>query len=223
MAESKLATAPGPERPARFARSVSWGLSIDVAAQRAEIVPQVMTLEWNADRSGRMLVVAGQPYRPEGTRSSNDRTKVGPGDVLSEMEFAVGEWATPFVEPPGTSREDMLALLTAFGLPESPTASDVVRALTGVFEQWTLTNEQHAQLLSILVDTGGLTVLGSGEDRLGRPVVGVEMKSISEGVVDLMLISAETGRIVGVESKRTTPDGIVPAGAVISYRLWDTA
>jgi len=41
-------------------------------------------------------------------------------------------------------------------------------------------------------------------------------------VEDLVLISAETGRIVGVESTRLAPDGIVLAGAVISYRMWGT-
>lgn len=222
MAEERLATTPGPRSPSRFARSESWGLSVDVDEQRSEIVPQVMTLEWNADLSGSMTVVAGEPYWPAGVARQGEGATTPPGETLSEMEFAAGQWDTPVVDLPGSSREDMLALLTAFGMPESPTASDVIQAVTGVFEQWTLTNEQHGQLLRILEDAGGMTVLGSGTDRAGRDVVGVETKSIFPGVEDLVLISAETGRIVGVESTRLAPDGIVLAGAVISYRMWGT-
>lgn len=222
-ATGALARWAEPDAPIRLARSESWGLSVEPEAQRSEIVPQVMTLEWNEDLSGQMTVVAGKPYLPDGVTGDGANPSANPGDVLTEMVFDAGEFGTPVVSPPGDSRENVVALLTAFGLPESPIASDVVQAMTGVFEQWTLTNKQHAQLLSILVDTGGLTVLGSGTDRAGRPVVGVEMKSIFPGVKDVVLISAETGRIVGVESARVTPDGIVPAGAVISYRLWETA
>lgn len=223
-ATETLARSSGPAAPARGAHTVMWGLAVEPEAQRAEIVPQVAKLHWNKDLSGSFTVVAGEPYWPDGAATGGVATAtVEPGEVLSEMRFAPGEYGTPVVELPGSSREDVLALLTAFGLPASPTASDVVQAMTSVFDHWTLTNEQHAQLISILVDTRGLTVLGTGEDRAGRRVVGVEMTSFFPGIVDLVLISAETGRIVGVESKRVTPDGNVPAGAVISYRLWDTA
>ncbi|HKP07757.1 MAG TPA: hypothetical protein VJU58_10945 [Microbacterium sp.] len=223
MAHSKLATSTGPQAPVRGSHTVMWGLSLDADEQRVEIVPQLATLTWNEDLSGAFRAVTGEPYWPAGTAPTDATSAAKPGDVLSEMSFAAGEYGTPVVEVPGGSRSDVMALLSAFGLPENPTASDVVQALMSAFDHWTLTNEQHAQLLSILVDTGGLTVLGSGEDRAGREVVGVETKSIFPGVKDLVLISAGTGRIVGVESSRVTPDGIVPSGAVISYRLWDTA
>lgn len=222
MAQRKLSATGTPHEPTRFARSESWGLSVDVDEQRSEIIPQVMTLEWNPDLSGRMTVVAGEPYWPGGSDPSSDAS-AEPGDVLSQMDFRVGEFGTPVVDPPGAAREDMIAMLTAFGMPDDPTASDVIQAMTGVFEQWTLTNEQHARILSILVKAGGLTVLGTGTDRAGRSVVGLDAASIYPGVRDMVLISTETGRIVGVESKRVTPDGIVPAGAVISYRMWGTA
>lgn len=224
MAEGKLATSAGPMVPERGSHTVMWGLSVEPEAQRSAIVPQVTTLSWAEDLSGSFLAVVGEPYWPEGVQPSVDGGwSADPGDVISEMKFAPGEYGTPVVELPGDSRDDVVALLTAFGLPQSPTASEVVQAMTGAFDHWTLTNEQHAQLLALLVDTGGVTVLGSGTDRVGRPVVGLSMKSIFPGVKDLVLISAETGRIVGVESSRVTPDGIVPAGAVISYRMWDTA
>lgn len=222
MAQSKLATAAGPKAPIRGSHTVMWGLSHDVDEQRIEIVPQVATLTWNEDLSGSFRAVTGQPYWPAGTAPAGSETPSEPGEVIADFQFGPGEYSTAIVESPGTSRDGVSAVLTAFGLPESPTASDVVQAFTGAFDHWTLTNEQHAQLLSILVDAGGLTVLGTGEDRAGRQVVGLETKSIFPGVRDIVLISAETGRIVGVESKRVTPDGIVPAGAVISYRMWDT-
>lgn len=223
IAQSRLQANVGPGEPVRFAQSESWGLSVDIDEQRSEIVPQVMTLSWEPDLSGKMTVVAGASYWPaaDATQPGSDAA-VRPGEVISHLRFAPGEFGTPVVNPPGTARDDLVELLNAFGMPRSPTASDVLQSTTGVFEQWTLTNEQHAQLLEILVDAGGLTILGSGTDRAGRPVLGMETKSIYPGVADLVLVSEETGRIVGVESVRVTRDGIVPAGAVISYRMWDT-
>jgi hypothetical protein len=37
-----------------------------------------------------------------------------------------------------------------------------------------------------------------------------------------VLISPKTGRIVGVETQRTTAADGIPAGAVVDYQLWET-
>lgn len=222
-AHAALRTSGGLQEPRRFSRTVLWGLSVDVLEQRAEIVPQVVTLEWNADLSGTFTATAGEPYWPtDADRSGGASTGAQTGDLLSEMTFAPGEFGTPVTELPGSTRQDMLALLSAFGMPESASPAEVLQTAIGVFDQWTLTNDQHAQLISILVDAGETTALGYGHDREGRPVAGIRMDSPFPGVEDVAMISTENGRIVGVESKRMTPDGIVPAGAVISYKLWGT-
>lgn len=87
--------------------------------------------------------------------------------------------------------------------------------------QWTLTDEQHATLLDMLVDAGGVTVLGRTTDRLGRDAVGLEVAEPSNSLYRLtVLVSRETGRIVGTEDELTEPLDFIPAG-VTGCTLWD--
>jgi hypothetical protein len=52
-------------------------------------------------------------------------------------------------------------------------------------------------------------------------VIGITADSARfPGTRRLLLISADTGRIVAEEVLRTTPEGKLPAGSVISYTLW---
>jgi hypothetical protein len=38
-----------------------------------------------------------------------------------------------------------------------------------------------------------------------------------------VLVSLDTGRIVGVERTVLEADDVYPAGAIISYRMWDVS
>jgi len=40
-------------------------------------------------------------------------------------------------------------------------------------------------------------------------------------VSDDLLVSLDTGRIVGIERTVLKDDGVFPAGAVVDYRMWD--
>ena len=67
-----------------------------------------------------------------------------------------------------------------------------------------------------------LEVLGSTTDRLGRPVVGIAAPGRGDQTATL-LVSAESGRIVGIERSvlNDVKDLMVPAGTVVSYILWE--
>ena len=85
---------------------------------------------------------------------------------------------------------------------------------------WTLTDEQHATLIDMLVDVRGLTVLGESHDRLGRDVVGLRVSDEGTSYENTLLISEDTGRITGIENELTKSMELIPAG-VVGYTMWD--
>jgi hypothetical protein len=83
-----------------------------------------------------------------------------------------------------------------------------------------LTDRQQAELLSILIERGGLEALGLTTDRSGREAFGLAADN-GAGLRDTLLISAKTGRIIGFETATTIPAGDVPAGATTLYTIWE--
>ena len=220
-AGAALADTPGPTAPMRTVRTASWGFQVDVDAKTTVVVPQLSTLTWEPDGSGRMVIIAGDPYDPSDAVASNAAEVTSSGEVVTDLVMAQGDFETPWTRVPGETHEDMVAMLRAFGMPDSPTAFDVEMALASVLDQWTLTDTQHDVLLHLLEDAGGGEALGDTTDRLGRPVTGVRVQSPDGAVSDLVLVSRDTGRIVGVERTVLKADDVFPAGAIISYQMWD--
>lgn len=66
-----------------------------------------------------------------------------------------------------------------------------------------------------------MTSLGKSTDRLGRPVWGLQVTSTSNGTRETVLVSQETGRVIGVEAEATAGSDLIPRGGVIHYRMWD--
>lgn len=216
-----LANSTGPSIPSRTVRTASWGFSVEVDTKTTTVVPQLSTLTWEPDGSGRMTIIAGVPYDPEDAVASNGAEVTSSGEVVTDLIMGEGDFETPWKTVPGETGEDMVAMLRAFGMPEDPTAFEVETAMTTALDQWTLTDAQHEELLVLLAETGGGEALGTTTDRLGRPVAGIRVLSPDEAVSDLILVSRETGRIVGIERTVLKDDGVFSAGAIISYRMWD--
>ncbi|MFB7250902.1 hypothetical protein [Microbacterium sp. NPDC056234] len=218
-ATALLADGSGPADPQRSVESAIWALSVDVDEQQMAVVPQFSTLTWNEDLSGRLVAVEGESYWPGDT--GDESAEAVPGDtVLFELEMAPGEFNTPVVAPPGDSFEDVRAMLTAYGMPAEPDASQLVDSVVTALDQWTLTDAQHAVLLEMLDAEDGVSVLGESTDRLGRDVYALSVPASGDGTDETVLVSSESGRIVGVESEQASADGIIPEGAVIMYNLW---
>lgn len=218
-ATALLADGSGPADPQRSVESAIWALAVDVDEQQTAVVPQFSSLTWHEDLSGRLVTVAGESYWPGD--ASDESAEAVPGDeVLFDLEMAPGEFGTPVVEPPGDSAADVLAMLTAYGMPADPDASQLVDSVVTALDQWTLTDAQHAVLLEMLDAEDGVSVLGESTDRLGRPVYALSVPASADGTDETVLISTESGRIVGVESEQGSADGIIPEGAVVMYDLW---
>lgn len=225
-----LSEASAEAEPARGSRFVGWYLDATITdmGSTAVISPQITSVRWNPDLSGRITIVAGEPYSATGGPLPDPRPSgtAEPGTVLSDMTFEAGEYQPLSEVMPGDSSSEMRSFLASYGLPSTYNAGDIMLAVGGAFGEWTLSDRQHASILRLLADAPGAEVLGSGTDRAGRRVWGVRgIPSQADGASSqLMLISADTGRIVGLETMltRAVEEPPLKAGSVISYTMWDT-
>lgn len=219
-AQETLESSPGPQEPTRFVKTASWNFSINGDTGDLKVFTQLSTISWEPDGSGH-VTIANSPEQDPNDAEWYSHSTIADAVSVEDFDMLPGEFATPVVEPPGNSRAEMQTALEALGMPSDPSASEVVTALTTLFGQWTLTNPQHAALLSIIEDAGGAEVISETTDRLGRSVGGLRVLSSDGAVSDVVLISLETGRIVGLERTVVTGDSLLPAGAILGYQLWD--
>ena len=204
-------------------QTLSWGWNSDMAKGRVEVVPQKTTFDWSPETGSISTVVAAESYwsgdaRPEGIAESPYR----PGDIISELTTSAADLDIPpgVVSLKGSSREELFAALGELGASADSSSGDLLVAISQLLSYWTLTDEQHATLIHMLVDAGDVTVLGESTDRLGRAVVGLRTTIDDRGYQNTLLISRDTGRIVGTENELTKAMEFIPAG-VVGYTLWD--
>lgn len=220
-ARSTLSATPGPAEPERVVRSATWGLDINGSTGATKVVPQLTTLRWEPDLSGRMVSVRGVPYDPTDASANIGAEISSSGEVTVDLSIEPGQLGTPVPDVFGDSREEVSAVLTAFGMPTDPTGSEVVAAATAMLEYWTLTNAQESQVLDVLADADGVEALGATTDRLGRQVAGLRVITSDGAASDVVLLSLDTGRIVGVERTNLIANDLIAGGAIISYTMWD--
>ncbi|KQZ23097.1 hypothetical protein [Microbacterium sp. Root553] len=204
-------------------RAIGWGWNIDIAKEHVEVVPQESLFEWSPETGSVSTVIAAESYwadgeRPEGVTESPYK----PGDVISEVQTNPEDLDIPagVMALKGASREDLSAALADIGATPDSSSGELLLAIGQLLSYWTLTDEQHATLISMLVDAGGVTVLGESKDRLGRDVTGLRVADENSEFQNTLLISRDTGRIVGMENELTKPMDFIPAG-VVGYTLWD--
>lgn len=224
---TSLERQPGPERSRRASHHLGWFAQIDMdSTSRAPVAirPEITDLTWYEDLSATQTITAAEPYwaDPSSDGSLLDVAAV-PGTVISETTYGPGEFTVPSAMIPGESSQDMAALLMSLGLSSVDAgAGDIMESIDSAMGLWTLTNRQHSALLQLLLDAGDLTVLGTASDRIGRPVIGLRAEPKSfPGTARVILLSAETGRIVGIETVRTTDEPPLKAGDVVAYKLWE--
>ncbi|MDF2506529.1 MAG: hypothetical protein K0Q52_388 [Microbacterium sp.] len=223
-AERALSASSGPEQ-ASHVESVVWGWSAEIEQQRIESVPQEITFDWGEGETATTTIVAADSYWPEGDRPPGvEPSPYRPGEIIDEVKTAPEDFDAPaeLTSLTGDSREELFAALGAFGVSESSSSGELLAAIDGLMQYWTLSNAQHAELLEILIDADDVEVLGATRDRLGRDVIGLQVSSTIPERTDTVFISRDTGRLVGVESELIEPRDGLPAG-VISYAMWEAA
>lgn len=225
-AQRNLARSGGPVHPERAVESTGWYYQVDAVdsdVPRRVISPEVTTLEWNEDLSGSTRTVAGEPYWADGGQGEFPQTTAPPGTLLWELDFAPGDFQSPVVAAPGATDAEIVAMLKAYGLENERSAFEVMNAAETALQYWTLTNDQHQALLRAILRADDARLLGSATDRAGRPIAGIAA-TLPSGSAELhLLVSQDTGRIVGAETYTLKADPPFPADAIISYRIWDLA
>lgn len=223
-AHAALADGDGPVQ-APHVELVTWGWSIDMSEKNIEVIPQDVTIDWTLDEGGVTTIVAGEPYWEDGERPAGlGESPYEPGELIDRVTMTPEQFNIPPATAAldGSSPDELKAALAPYLSDDpAPTSGELGAAIVSLMSQWTLTDAQHATLLDMLVDAGGVTVLGRTTDRLGRDVVGLEVAEPLNPLYRLtVLVSRETGRIVGTEDELTEPLDFIPAG-VTGYTLWD--
>lgn len=221
-AQTALADGDGPAQ-APHVESIGWAWSIDMSGEHIEIVPQEVTTDWSYETGSITTIVAGESYwpnddRPDGVADS----PYDPGEVIAVVTQSASEFDLPRLlgDLEGSSEQDLRSAMGGYEAGDATTAGELATGIVSLQGWWTLTDAQHATLLGMLADAGGVTVLGRTEDRLGRDVVGLRVSGASDLHDVTLLVSVETGRIVGEEVELREAQDFIPAG-VIGYTLWD--
>ncbi|WEK60033.1 MAG: hypothetical protein P0Y60_11865 [Candidatus Microbacterium colombiense] len=224
QAAKNLAVAPGPVEPRRDVQTASWNFSINGGTGELKVFTQLSTLSWEADGSGHATNINSPEGDPDDAawyshlEIPDEHTD---GVLVDDLPLAPGDFLTPVTDPPAGSRAAIQGALESLGMPSTPSAFEVVTAVTTLFGQWTLTNEQHARVLEIIRDAGDATAVPRTLDRLGRPIDGLRVVSSDGAVSDVVFVSADTGRIIGMERTVVKADPLLPTGTILGYQLWD--
>jgi len=203
-------------------RSIVWGWSVDMAEKRVEIVPQDITFRWAPGETATTTTVAADPAWVDDLPAGVDPSPYEPGEVIDTVIIPPEDFALPAEvrNLGGSAPSEVEAALAAFGVSPQSSSGELLAAITGLLQYWTLDDAQHATLLDLLARADGVTVRGETTDRLGRDVIGLQVSSVVPERVETVLVSASTGRIVGMESELIAPLDGLPTG-VISYTMWD--
>ena len=207
----------------RRSESVSWNLAVSESGEPEEISfisPLVTSLRWTEALAGSRIVREGEPY-PIDDPAFTPSTVVDPGTVLNEETYAAGEYPAYLPDAGNLDAQYAKDLLAQYAPTTTEQPGDAMWAIIDLLNEWTLTNTQHGYLLDSLLAYDRIAVLGTTTDRSGRPVIGIQGMA-NGGLATTLLISAETGRIVGVETAVASSDAAlpVPHGTVTSYILW---
>lgn len=223
-AQRLLSESTSPLLPERRSLSLGWYFSGSPDDAEATVFRREwVDLRWNEDLSGSMITTAAEATNADGdTVPADDPT---PGTVVGDLQFVQHQFSALSRTAPSPTADAMRALvLASTGAGDGLTAGDVMLGVRSLQSEWTLTGNQQSALLDVLDAAPGLRVLGTTHDRLGRPVVG--LGDIPSGPVNAdiaVLLSTETGRIVGYESALVEDNGNLklPAGSITDYILWD--
>lgn len=217
----RAATATTPSRDAEVVR---WSLRED-GADDPVIVPEWQEWVWNADGTGYLSATAGAPYSVTDDGKIVEPVGDAPdeGDPIERATSSQSDFGFFPDEPPADARELRDYLTAHAHLPTDADALAWWGAISLLRDEWTLTANQQAAALEILAATGGLSVLGTVEDRFGRDGIALSVTSTSRDQFGATIVLDEVSRqIIAADiiykggSNRLDLD----TGSVIEYSAW---
>ena len=215
--------------PGRHASYATWNLNVDVDFRDAPssfISPEDVVMSWNADLSGMWIRKVGKSIATDTPPGPNEALPPHVGTVLRSDQFAAGEMGILNPTTPPTTREGALRYLQIVAGDHNVDPVDLVDAVQSVLNEWTLTSQQEAAMLSALKGLDGFTTWGGVTDRLGREGIAILARSKSNTHFEsLLIISPSTGRVLSIETIYL--GGIndlrkLPIPSVVNYTAWRT-
>lgn len=213
-----------PSRAAtRDALVVRWALRDDGKADPV-IVPEWQEWVWDADGTGHLESRTGAPYSV-----TKDGTIVPPaGDAPKEGSALPGTGHHSsnlfFAEPPADAAGLRAYIEQRVGRSGTADALSIWGAVSSIRDSWALNPAQQAAALQLIREAGGVTVLGSVTDRLGRSGIALQVDSPTRPQFTATLVlSAATHEIIAADTiyaGGSTSKLDVPPGSVIEYKAW---
>ncbi|WP_415856966.1 hypothetical protein [Sinomonas sp. G460-2] len=216
------------------------------------ILPQTMIIRRDADGTGTLTRIVGQPFSPTdpnvkyalppiiGVSPDGNPQPVKPGEAWTvpldpklSPEARKTLKGDPYPKPPADDAS-MAAWIHDF---QSKATAMVYEDAQGVFQMmevmsrdWNLSNAQQRAYLSVIAAIPGVTTLGAVTDRLGRPGTAVYLDSPKQWGTyrNILVIDDATGRILDSEEDYIAgpTDGtkpIRPVTSVSSYAAFADA
>jgi len=224
LAASIAALQAAPDRTAtRDALVVRWALRDDGKADPV-IVPEWQEWVWDADGTGHLESRTGAPYSvtkdgtivpPAGEAPKQGTVLPGTGHHSSNLFFA---------EPPSDAAALRAYMDDRVGLTRDAGALAIWGVVSSIRDSWALSPAQQAAALQLLRDAGGVEVLGTVTDRLGRSGIALKIASTKRPQFSAtVVLDAKTREIIAADTiyqgGSTLKLDIAP-GSVIEYKAW---
>lgn len=189
-----------------YVHTRGWYLStkqmVDGTVLSSRIEPAERELWVAADGSGRI----------EETRNGTET------DFSSD--FGPGELGAMTIEDASSVQELEERLLADH---QGRTAGQWFVAIGDIWRQQSVSPQLQSALLSILAEQNGIDVLGTVEDRAGRPGIAVSTIAERRDTQYVLILDADTGDVLDFETIALAPHAApapVTPPATISYTLW---
>ncbi|MDR2321106.1 MAG: hypothetical protein LBE60_05605 [Microbacterium sp.] len=224
LAESITMLQKAPTRAAtRDALVVRWALRDDGKADPV-IVPEWQEWVWDADGTGHLESRTGAPYSvtkdgtivpPAGEAPKEGTALPGTGHHSSNLYFA---------EPPADASGLRSYIEDRVGLSGNADALGIWGVVSSIRDSWALSPAQQAAALQLLRDAGGVSVLGTVTDRLGRSGIALKVTSSKRPqFTATVVLDAGTREIIAADTiyqGGSTMKLNVASGSVIEYKAW---
>lgn len=202
---------------------VRWALRDDGKADPV-IVPEWQEWVWDADGTGHLESHAGAPYSvtkdgaivpPAGEAPKEGTVLPGTGHHSSNLFFT---------EPPSDAEGLRAYIADRVGLGSGADALAIWGVVSSIRDSWVLSPTQQAAALQLLRDAGGVTVLGTVTDRLGRSGIALKIASMKRPqFTATVVLDAGTREIIAADTIYQGGSKLkldVAPGSVIDYKAW---
>jgi len=224
LAESIAALQEAPARPAtRDALVVRWALRDDGKTDPV-IVPEWQEWVWDSDGTGHLESRTGAPYSvtkdgtivpPAGEAPKEGTSLPGTGHHSSNLFFA---------EPPSDASGLRTYIADRVGPTGSADALGIWGVVSSIRDSWALNPSQQAAALQLLRDAGGVSVLGTVTDRLGRSGIALKIASTKRPqFTATVVLDATSHEIIAADTIYQGGSALklnVAPGSVIEYKAW---